>query len=331
MSIDEATTQDRSADPSRDLPESLRRVACLSLSEKRVPEAEIGEYAPEDPVELAREIRQRDRITECVVLVTCNRVEVYTSTRTAEDVETALRAAQRALGEPAGARTYAGLSVAEHLAQVACGLESPILGEDEILGQVNRAFETATAEGLAEGALRRIAETAVRVGRACRDETGIDDGEMGYASAVCRFVEEGLDRSPDRVLVVGAGEMADTVAEAITRRWQTTVDVANRSPAFDLTTADGAYWPLVEADVAASNVDAVVSATGASDPVLSEDVVENCSGPVIDLANPPDLPAEARERACVTTLETVTSYVEGNAESRRKAVGAVEERIDEAI
>lgn len=319
------------------VPDSLQRVVCVSVSYQTLPSEQVGAIAPEDPLALARRVKARDRITECVILSTCNRVELYTSTRTPvdDDIEAALLAAREELGEPDGLETYVGLDAVDHLSRVACGLESEIFGEDQILGQVNDAFETACAEGLAGGILSRIADVAVRVGRKARDETCINDGECGYGGSICRYIQESLDRPPDRVLLIGAGEMSACAATAIDNRWSSRIDVANRSETAELTTADGLYWPLEEVSSALEGADVVVTATGAMEPILSTEELAHCDPgtPVVDLANPPDVPAAAREsdRLDVVTLEELAARVRERSQSRRAAAREVEELIEDSL
>ncbi len=319
------------------VPESLRRIVCLSLSHATVPPDRIGTVAPEDPMALSRDIKTNERVTECVVLSTCNRVEVYGSSRTADldDLETALSTAYTAIGEPDGVEEYVGIDAVDHLARVACGLESAILGEDQILGQVNRAFDDAMTEGLSEGTLARVADTAVRVGRKCRSETAINDGQGGYGDMICRELAENLTGPPDRVLIVGGGEMARTAAQALKQRWDARIDVANRSQATGLTSPDGRYWPLASLSDALQSVDAVVSATAAEEPVITADHVTHLPAgtPVIDLANPPDIATAARKNLDKKVLDLADLATPGNAESnsRYEAIDAVETLIDRAI
>lgn len=337
LNVNPATDHRPSAPETGVVPESLRRLACLSITHETVPSERLGVIAPDDPDAVAAEIKATDRITECVVLTTCNRVEVYASTRTADDVETALSAANEMVGDPDpdDVQVYTGLDVVVHAARVACGLESAIVGEDQILGQVNRAFDSAQRKGLAEGALSRVADAIVRVGRKCRAETGINDGEVGYGSAICGCIEDALNRPPERVLIVGAGEMAETAAMAIERRWNARIDVANRSAERELTTDDGTYWPLDALGTALESVDAVVTATGASDALLTEAHAERCTPttPVVDLANPPDVEPSVRDHPdiLVTDLDELAARVRQHARSRQEDVVAVEELIDDAV
>lgn len=320
-----------------DVPESLRRLVCISLSHETVPTERIGAVSPDDPQSLATAIKRSERITECVVLTTCNRVEVYASTRTAseQDLSTALRSVYESLGKQDGIEEFVGIDAVEHLARVSCGLESAILGEDQILGQVSRAFEAARESDLAGGALSRSANTAIRAGRTAREQTDIGAGQSGYGGVICRSIESELGHQPEHVLVVGAGEMARQAVRAVKRRWESRVDIANRSEELELTSDDGTYWPLTELDKSLQSADAVVTATGAPDPVIRPEHIDHCGPetPVVDLANPSDVSADdrVRERLSVTELDELTTHLRNTTQTRRKEIPAVEEIIDDAV
>jgi glutamyl-tRNA reductase len=314
-------------------PRSLRRVSCLAVTHRTHSQEQIGDLAPADPVAVASEIAGSDRVVEAMVLSTCNRVEVYVSHRTPTpaDRAAAFDAVADAIGRPTRARTYTGLTVARHLARVAAGLESAVLGEDEIAGQVSNALAAAKEAGLVAGVLDRVGNTALRAGRACRTETAIDDGPTGYGGAVCRVLGEELDEQPDRLLLVGAGEVASTVAATVRRRWESRVDVANRSPVQDLQTDDGRWWPLEDLDAAIRDADAVVTATGANRAVIETEHLRIADGmPIVDLATPPDV-ARTGHDCVVVDFEDVAATVREATERRRDAVRAAEAVIDDAL
>ncbi|MDY6817400.1 MAG: glutamyl-tRNA reductase [Halobacteriales archaeon] len=318
------------------VPESLERLVCLSITYDRVTGDRLATIAPDDPIGVARELQTTDRLTECIILSTCNRVEVYASTRTAadEDRDRALSAITETLDRPDGSQVYTGLAVVEHLFRVACGLESAVLGEDQILGQVRETFDRAAEANVAGGVLSRVADAAIRVGRAVRDQTAINDGTVSYGSAICEAIHRELEDPPDRVLIIGAGEMATTAIDAIEERWDARIDVANRTPKPDLVTSDGACWPLTKLQEALQPADAVVTATGASDPILTRSDVRGCDPgtPIVDLANPADVDEEVRGTSVVVTdLEDIATYVQANADERRDAIDEVEQSIDDAI
>ncbi|WP_226483314.1 glutamyl-tRNA reductase [Natrinema amylolyticum] len=334
--LDPAPTDSRiDSDPAAGAaaPKSVRRLACCRLSHATHSTDELGAVTPDEPLEVARRIAQHDRVTESVVLSTCNRVEVYLSTRTPADRDAALRVACDALADPDGLRTETGIDVVEHLFRVACGLDSTVIGEDHVLGQVRRTFETALEAGLTGGVVTRTADAAVSVGRACRDETDINEGHVSYGSATCDRLEA-CGCTPNRLVVVGAGEMATSVVRAASHRWDSRVDVVNRSSAPKLPTDDGRYWPLEFLESALTDADAVVTATGASEPVLTDETADAVAEDtlVVDLANPPDVADAVRESpGTVVTLDEIQRQIEVVVADRREAVPTVEDAIADAI
>ncbi len=321
----------------RAVPRSLRRLTCLRVTHDTHSMGLVGELAPDDALDAAREIHDNDRVTESMVLSTCNRLEVYVSTRTPdpEDREAAIEAITDALALPPDARVCAGRDVATHLARVTAGIESAVLGEDEIAGQVSDALAAAKEAGLAAGVLGRVGNAALRAGRKCRAETAIDEGPAGYGSAVCRVIADELDGPPARVLIVGAGEMASAVSRSVRCRWDARVDVANRSPARDLTTPDGTWWTLDELETAVDGADAVVTATGADRRVFERSHASQCEGtvPVVDLATPPDVAAGVRDHPtiAVTNLSDLAAAVRAATDRRRGAVSEAESVIGNAV
>lgn len=317
-------------------PESIRRLTCLSVTHRTHSTEEVGRVAPDNPVEEARRISDEDRVTEATVLSTCNRVEVYLSTRTpsSEDRATAIEVANERLGLPAGFRTYVGGDVARHLSKVAAGLESAILGEDEIIGQVSDAFASAKEADVASGVLGRVGDASLRVGRLCRTETRIDEGPTDYGGAVCRAIERSVGGPPDRLLVVGAGGMARTVSEAARARWDVRLDVANRSPAHGLPSEEGRWWSLDRLGDAVEDADAVVTATSADRNVFGVQHAERADvrAVVVDISTPPDVSEEARNHANldVKSLAELGAMVRSES-SRSEAVERAQEIIDDAV
>ena len=319
------------------MPQSLQRLVRVGVTHETHDTERVGALSPADPVAVAERVRSHDRVTDAVVLATCNRVEAYVATRTADaaDRRAARAAADDALGLPADATVDTGLAVAEHLARVAAGLESAVLGENEILGQLRGALADARDAGLTGGVLGRVGDAAVRAGRRARTETSIDEGPATYGSAVCRRLADELATPPDTVLLVGAGEMAESVAAAARDRWDARVDVANRSPAGELASPDGEWWPLEELADAAARAGAIVTATAADAPVFDVEHARACSEgtPVVDLAAPPDVSPAARrvDAVSVTGLDELAAVVGAAADRRERAARAAERVVAAAV
>lgn len=330
------TTGDDSSAPTpeRSPPESVRRLVCCSVSHNTRAETDLCSIGSDDPTALATQITAHDRITEAVVLSTCNRLEVYASAHTPNDRETALQVAEGALSDPDSVATFTGQAAFEHLCRVACGLESKILGEDHVLGQVRSAFEDATDEGLTGGVLTRAADAAIRAGKRSRSETDINEGNLSYGSAACEVI---ADVAPERLVLVGAGDLAHGVAKVASHRWEDAqIDVVNRSPAPELRDETGGeFWRLSNLATALDGADAVVTATGAPDPVVTQETVTELAPgtPLVDLANPPDVADAIRESDAypVTDLAAVQDRIEAANAQREGAVPAVEAEIEATV
>lgn len=168
---------------------------------------------------------------ESIVLSTCNRFEVYwRSARVADDetvravLETALPLAKELLH--GGSVRLAGDAAATHAFRVCSGLESMVLGEAEILGQVRTAIEQSPGAG---SFLRGVFTAAIRTGRGARASTGIGTGALSVASAAIEQLEHCVPLRDKRVLLVGAGETAAKVARQLRALGVGTLVVANRT------------------------------------------------------------------------------------------------------
>jgi len=180
-------------------------------------------------------LRDRDEIPEVVALSTCNRRELYAVARDP-------RAARESMAQALADMTGLGLpelwrslyihheeQAARHLFRVASSLDSMVLGESEIQGQVRRAWESAHTDGASGPMLDRLFRRALQVGRRVRRDTRIGAGRVSVPSVAVSLVERAVGSLTDRrVLVVGAGEMARVVADALAARRVPDVVVVSR-------------------------------------------------------------------------------------------------------
>ncbi|MEL7156677.1 MAG: glutamyl-tRNA reductase [Actinomycetota bacterium] len=268
----------------------------MSLSADRVPKA-------------LAEITSSEVVTEAVVLSTCNRTEVYVH---AERFHDGFRDVRRALGLLSGLDpevfdrhlyVHYHVEAVQHLFEVAAGLDSVVLGEHEILGQVARSWETARHEGTAGSVLNLVFQRAVECGKKVRTDTDIGRSTASLSHAAVSVLAE---RRPTldgaSVLLIGAGEVASSVGTALARTADVSLRVTNRTA----TTAQrlaaelaAAAIPFDRVDEALFDADIVIAATGAPNPVLSLDALRRAASArpklILDLALPADLPAGAAE------------------------------------
>jgi glutamyl-tRNA reductase len=290
-------------------------------------------------------------IHEAAAISTCNRTELYLIVSDPVEAEsTALGVLTRQaeirptelLGHLYSLR--AG-EAARHLLRVTAGLDSMILGEAEIQGQVKRAYELALVEGATGPILNRLFRGALAAGGRARQETGISEKGVSIPSVAVELARRAIgDLSESRVLMVGAGETAELVARALTARGVSAVFVANRhydraiglAQRFDGTAVRFEELPaqLLEADI-------VVSATNSPHHIVERDdlaqVMETRGGRpllAIDIAVPRDIEAACREIPGVTVhdIDDVQQIVERNASGReaesRRAELIIEAELD---
>jgi glutamyl-tRNA reductase len=178
-----------------------------------------------------RELRVAAGLSEVVLLSTCNRVEVYGA---APDAGPAADAVSSALHRRAGRRAdfarFTGDGVARHLFRVAAGLDSMVLGETEILGQVKDAYAAAFGAGHTSSDLNRLFQHAFRAAKQVRSETGIGRGAVSVGSAAAKLAASDLgDLAGCRALLLGAGEAGEDVARSLHARGLMELLVANRT------------------------------------------------------------------------------------------------------
>ena len=258
----------------------------------------------------------RQSIREAVVLSTCNRTEIYA-------------VAERFHGAYADIRDFfcdvAGLdadnlhphlysqhdeAAVAHLFEVAAGLDSAVLGESEILGQVRTAWELAQQQGGAKATLNLLFRHAIETGKRARTETSIGRGTASVSHAAVEMATERLGSlTGRRVLVVGAGEMGEGVAAALVHAGANNIGVVNRTweRADQLARRiGGGVVPFRDLHIALGDADVLLTCTGAGETLIDIEMLATArsrSGSpmlIVDIAVPRDVAAD------VTTLPDVT-------------------------
>ncbi|MEK7413592.1 MAG: glutamyl-tRNA reductase [Planctomycetota bacterium] len=302
--------------------------------------------ASADPIALATLLQQLPGASECIVVATCNRLEVYLGGKIERHhLETAL--AERA-GLEAGqlasqAYFHVGEACARHLFRVASGLESMVLGEAEVAGQLRRAYEATRSAGLAGRLLHPLFQRALSCGKDVRNRTGIGDHKLSVASMavdLARQVHGNL--STARLLIVGAGETAELSARYLSAAGIRTITVINRTAANgqELATRIGgtaAAWELLPDNLASHDV--IVSSTAAPHPVITRSMVRSAihtrRAPLvfIDLAVPRDVEPAAAELDDVFlfNVDHLERVVAKNLGNRQKEVAAAEALITTSV
>ncbi|GHE11054.1 glutamyl-tRNA reductase [Klenkia taihuensis] len=292
----------------------------------------------DDTVKTLHELLECEHVSEALVLATCNRVEIFAEV---DRFHGGVTDVSRVLARHAGTGVedlspYVTVhyedQAARHLCTVAAGLDSMVVGETQVLGQLRSAYALAQAEGTIGRELHPVTQRALRVGKRVHAETGID-------KAGASLVSVALDRVTDRigdlagrpVLVVGAGSMGALAATTLARRGAQ-VTVTSRTPATATRLAESVGGRAAElehltAELAAADV--LVTCTGATGTVIGTDVVTAATAGrtaplvVVDLALPRDVDAAVATLPGVHVVDLATLQGERSAHPGRPVAGSV--------
>lgn len=253
---------------------------CLSVNARHAP-LEVREHFAFQPEELADIGRLLSpHVAEAFVLGTCQRFEAYVIPYQpmAGECLAGLFAQYRQVEYQTivgHTETYTDRTATAHLFRVAAGLESQVLGESQILGQLRRALDASRLAGLTEHRLASLVQQAIGAGRRVRDETALGRGALSVSSVAVDYARQLLgDLTDRRVLLVGAGETAQLAAKALSPARQLTV--VNRTAARARALAaqcDGEARPWSELPAAVAAADLVLCCVGADQAPLSRQVV----------------------------------------------------------
>jgi len=330
----------------------MSEVLALGVSHKTAPLDLREQLAlPEGrAVGVLGELVGSERVHEAAALSTCNRTELYLVVSDPVEAEgLALGALSREAGirptELLG-RLYAlrGVDAAGHLFSVTAGLDSMILGEAEIQGQVKRAYELALVEGATGPVLNRLFRGALAAGKRARHETGISEKGVSIPSAAVELAQHTLgDLASRTVLLVGAGETAELTARALAARGVRTIFVANRhyDRAIGLAQRFGGHAVRIdELPEQMEDADIVVSSTNSPHHIVEREelelVMERREGRpllLVDLAVPRDIQPACRDVAGVSLhdVDDVQSIAERNASGREAEARRAERLLQSEV
>lgn len=329
-------------------------LAVLGVSHHTAP-VEVRErfaFSGLEALEALRELRERVGVEEAVLVSTCNRTEIYLHPVEDEAVygaaESLLQRNAGALPAPVTEYLYrqAGPDVPRHLFRVTAGLDSLVMGEAEIQGQIREAYErSAEAElepPLAGAVLHRLFQTALSVGGRVRSETPIGEGAASVASVAVELARKIFGQLRGRrVLVLGAGETGELVVEALDRHGVEGVLVANRTYDRAADLARRLHGRAVEIGELAGvlrEVDIVVASTAAPHAIFTHRVLKEAfpdgvreSLLVIDIAVPRDVDPEVGEEPSVFlyNVDDLRKIVDETLEQRRDSRTAAEAIVEE--
>lgn len=296
------------------------------------------------------ELRTYEVCKGCVILHTCNRTEIYAAVTQREQ---GLAAILAFLGQKCGSAaeelrpylyTYTDYEAVGHLFRVAAGLDSMIVGETQILGQVREAYEVARDEGASNGVLNTLFQQAISAGKRVRTETKIDQNAVSVSYAAVELAKTATGGLAGRtVLVVGAGKMSALAAEYLVANGVSRVLVTNRSYAKAAELAarlGGQALPFEELYTGLATADIVLSCTSAPHYVIRRAGVEEalstrCGRPLIliDIAVPRDVEPTVAELPGVSLydIDDLEQVIQDNLARRRELAKVAENILAEEI
>ncbi len=289
-------------------------------------------------------------VPQGIILSTCNRIEIYSLTETGFPAQSASINFLKAKANLAEVDlspyiyTYHDEAAITHLFKVASGLDSMVIGEYEVLGQVRQALEEAEKSQLVGLPLLNLFRYAVRVGRHVREETGISRNALSVSSVAVDLAVRVIGNiTRSKILVIGAGEAGRLVAKASRDRGATQITVASRSQekASTLAAMLGGNWVSLNnlrQEIEASDI--VISCTGAPHFVLKQQLVEEVMNfrrehplVIIDIAVPQDVEPEVKQlrNVFLYDIDDLTQVTESNYKQRQEEIQKAIEIVNKEV
>lgn len=320
---------------------------CLGLNHETAPVEVRERFAV--PLEMLGEKSQGltllDGISEAVVISTCNRMEVYVASPD-EKLDLAETNLKQSLGVADAEYFYECKSdnAMKHLCKVVSGLDSMVLGETEIFGQVKKAYQSALESSATGGILNKVFQKSFGVGKKVRTQTLIHSGQTSVGSVALDLAEKIFnDLKYCTVMVIGAGEMSRATVHSMILRGVKKVYVTNRSFENAQSLASevgGEAVPFDEWDKVLAEVDVVISSTGATKPIVRAEHIESVRKKrkyrplfMIDIAMPRDIDSAVGEieEVYLYDLDTLNKQVNTSVAKREAQVQECEIIIDKEV
>lgn len=305
-------------------------------------------FSPDQIPDALRDAREFIGTDEVAILSTCNRTELYC---TMNDSATQLfdralvwltqyhRIDYRELSEHA--YIHQGKEAVRHVMRVACGLDSMVLGEPQILGQLKAAYVVAQEAGTTGSALNRLFQHSFTTAKQVRTDTTINEQPVSVAFAATQLARQIFtDLSENTALLIGAGETVELVTRHLRQQGLTNIIVANRTlERAELLTREFGGRPILLSDLTQvlHEADIIISSTASPVPVLGKGAIEKAlkkrrHSPIfmVDIAVPRDIEPEVSELSDIFlyTVDDLNGVIEDNMQQRKEAAVQAERIID---
>ena len=303
-------------------------------------------FPPERQEEALADLAAQPGVAEAVLVSTCNRTEIYCRADDPEAVRRWLDGQARRAGVELGGRLYdhSGDDAVRHAFRVACGLDSMVLGEPQILGQVKQAVRVAEGVGSVGTQLGRLFQHTFNVAKEVRTHTTLGAQSVSMAAAALKLAQNVFgDLSRSKLLLIGVGEMVELAATYFVGQRPAAVVVANRTLARGEEFAarfGGEAIALSELPSRLAEFDVIVTGTAAPLPIVGKGLVERALKArrrrpmfIVDFAVPRDVEAEVKglEDVFLYTVDDLGKIVQDNAESRRAAADQAEQIVAKQV
>ncbi len=334
------------------MPFDITEIILLGLNHRTAP-LELRErlaFSHDDTVYALKKLRGLSAINELLIFSTCNRVEVLIAT---QDSQSALDTTKQFISEfkKVPAEKYAdslyvhtGMEAVRHIFRVASSLDSMIVGEPQILGQIKEAYSVATKNKTSGVILNRLLHRAFFVAKKVRSETGICDSAVSVSYAAIELGQKIFGSLENKsALLIGAGEMAEIAVDHLIKHKAGKIFVANRTfeRGIDLARRfKGQAIRLEEIPETLKTVDIIISSTGAPGYIITRDNVKKSmrarrNRPLffIDIAVPRDIDPEINRinNSYVYDIDDLKGVIDHNINERQKEAVKGERIVDEAV
>ena len=303
-------------------------------------------FAQEAQGEALARLATEPGVSEAVLVSTCNRTEVYCRAQDESAVRAWLEreAAKSGLAIAAHLYSHRDSEAVRHAFRVAAGLDSMVLGEPQILGQVKQAVRTAEGTGTLGSHLSRLFQATFSVAKQVRTATALGAQSISMAAAALKLAQNLFgDLSRTRLLLIGVGEMVELAATYFVAQRPQSIVVANRTVARGEEFAarfGGRAIALAELPARIAEFDLVITATASSLPILGKGLIESALKArkrrpmfIVDFAVPRDVEVEVGdlEDVFLYSIDDLGKIVQEGAQARKSAVAQAESIVDREV
>ncbi|MBN2020207.1 MAG: glutamyl-tRNA reductase [Sedimentisphaerales bacterium] len=297
--------------------------------------------------EIISTLIEQKGIVEAAILQTCNRTEIYLYAQKTGSRRQPVNKLLGQFGDDIGktwrkhSRQKRGIGVARHLFKVAAGLDSQMLGENQILSQVKAAYRTSIECRASKFVFHRLFHTAFRAGKAVRTQTDINCGAVSISLAAVELAKEKMNFWSSSAMVIGAGENAELAARYLVKGGIGSLVIANRSrskaEALCKRLGKGRAISLKAIPQTLKDVDLVIASTGSTEPVVAhknvKGVMQKRRKPLlmIDIAVPRDIDEKIGkcERVTLVNIDDLDKRIAANREKRSSEIPRAEKIVDD--